>query len=110
MLGAPYDAARLTLQRPTLSGLNGLPLGHNTHVNPLRSHLISIERVSAYTGFINVSRINLNVPIPPTTDMDLDQFSDSQRVALDTYTAVTNQELAAAVPLLERSQWKVQVY
>ncbi|KAL8927272.1 MAG: hypothetical protein Q9208_002449 [Pyrenodesmia sp. 3 TL-2023] len=37
------------------------------------------------------------------------QLSISQQEALGTYTAVTNQEPAAAIPLLERSQWNVQI-
>lgn len=45
------------------------------------------------------------------TDQDIDpsQLSSSQQEALGTYTAVTNQEPSAAVALLERSQWNVQV-
>lgn len=45
------------------------------------------------------------------TDLEFDpsQLSETQQEALGTYTAVTNQEPSAAVPLLERSQWNVQV-
>ncbi|KAL8755061.1 MAG: hypothetical protein Q9184_004914 [Pyrenodesmia sp. 2 TL-2023] len=43
------------------------------------------------------------------TDFDPSQLSISQQEALGTYTAVTNQEPAAAIPLLERSQWNVQI-
>lgn len=42
-------------------------------------------------------------------DVDIDQLSPTQREALEQYTQVTNQELGDAVPLLERSQWNVQV-
>ncbi|KAL8651935.1 MAG: hypothetical protein Q9226_004480 [Calogaya cf. arnoldii] len=42
-------------------------------------------------------------------DFDPNQYSDSQKEALGTYTAVTNQEPSAAIPLLERSQWNVQI-
>lgn len=42
-------------------------------------------------------------------DFDPNQLSTSQQEALGTYTAVTNQDPAAALPLLERSQWNVQV-
>ena len=42
-------------------------------------------------------------------DFDPLQLNESQRLALGTYTAVTNQEPAAAVPLLQRSEWNVQV-
>lgn len=42
-------------------------------------------------------------------DIDPSHLSSSQQEALGTYTAVTNQESSAAVALLERSQWNVQV-
>lgn len=42
-------------------------------------------------------------------DFDPSQLGESQQEALGTYTAVTNQEPSAAIPLLERSQWNVQV-
>ena len=42
-------------------------------------------------------------------DFDLAQLNEGQQLALDTYTAVTNQEPSAAVPLLQRSEWNVQV-
>ncbi|KAL8692367.1 MAG: hypothetical protein Q9218_002586 [Villophora microphyllina] len=42
-------------------------------------------------------------------DVDPSQLSESQQEALGTYTAVTNQEPAAAIQLLERSQWNVQI-
>lgn len=37
------------------------------------------------------------------------QLSGSQQDALQQYVAVTNQEPKEAIPLLERSQWNVQV-
>ncbi|KAJ5578430.1 uncharacterized protein N7459_007394 [Penicillium hispanicum] len=42
-------------------------------------------------------------------DLDLDRLSSSERSALDTYTTVTGQEPAEAIPLLRRSQWNVQI-
>ncbi|KAL8683358.1 MAG: hypothetical protein Q9224_006688 [Gallowayella concinna] len=42
-------------------------------------------------------------------DFDPGLLSESQQEALGTYTAVTNQEPSAAIPLLERSQWNVQI-
>ncbi|KAF7717158.1 Uncharacterized protein PECH_004006 [Penicillium ucsense] len=42
-------------------------------------------------------------------EVDLDQLSDSERLALEQYSAVTGQELADAIPLLRRSQWNVQI-
>lgn len=44
------------------------------------------------------------------TDFDPAQLNESQQLALGTYTAVTNQEPSAAVPLLQRSEWNVQVW
>lgn len=44
-----------------------------------------------------------------TGDVDFGQLSTSQQEALQQYTQVTNQELKDAVPLLQRSQWNVQV-
>lgn len=41
--------------------------------------------------------------------IDVSQLSDSERSALETYTAVTGQEPSAAIPLLRRSEWNVQV-
>lgn len=41
--------------------------------------------------------------------LDLGQLTPSQQEALQQYTQVTNQEMADAIPLLQRSQWNVQV-
>ena len=38
------------------------------------------------------------------------QLSESQQLALGTYTSVTNQEPSAAIPLLHRSEWNIQVF
>ncbi len=45
------------------------------------------------------------------TDPSFDpaQLSESQQLALGTYTSMTNQEPLAAIPLLRRSEWNVQV-
>jgi FAS-associated factor 2 len=42
-------------------------------------------------------------------DVDVDQLSSTQQEALQQYVAVTDQDIKDAVPLLERSQWNVQV-
>lgn len=42
-------------------------------------------------------------------EVDIGQLSGSQQLALEQYTAVTNQEPSAAIPLLQRSQWNLQV-
>jgi hypothetical protein len=54
------------------------------------------------------------VSLPPlfrvgNTKMDIDQLSESQQLALQQYTSVTDQEATAAIPLLQRSQWNVEV-
>jgi FAS-associated factor 2 len=43
-------------------------------------------------------------------EVDIGQLSESQQLALEQYTAVTNQEPNAAIPLLQRSQWNLQVF
>ncbi|KAL4798981.1 hypothetical protein BDV19DRAFT_355736 [Aspergillus venezuelensis] len=40
---------------------------------------------------------------------DISELSNSQREALETYTAVTDQEPVEAIALLSRSQWNVQI-
>jgi UBA-like domain len=42
-------------------------------------------------------------------EIDIGRLSESQRLVLEQYIAMTNQEVEAAVPLLQRSQWNVQV-
>lgn len=44
-----------------------------------------------------------------SSGIDIAQLSDSERAALETYTAVTSQDVSEAIPLLRRSQWNVQV-
>lgn len=40
---------------------------------------------------------------------DIAQLSAAQQTALQTYTAVTDQDPIAAIPLLQRSEWNVQI-
>jgi FAS-associated factor 2 len=42
-------------------------------------------------------------------DIDLNSLSATQQEALQQYTDVTSQEIKDAIPLLERSQWNVQI-
>ena len=42
-------------------------------------------------------------------DFDLGQLNESQQLALQQYMSVTDQEIEAAIPLLARSEWNVQV-
>jgi hypothetical protein len=42
-------------------------------------------------------------------EVDVGQLSESQQLALEQYTAVTNQEPNAAIQLLQRSQWNLEV-
>ena len=44
---------------------------------------------------------------PP--EIDIAELSENQQLALQQFTSVTDQELEAAVPLLQRSEWNVQV-
>lgn len=43
------------------------------------------------------------------TEADLDQLSEGERAALETYITVTGQAPTEAVSLLRRSEWNVQV-
>ncbi|KAF4976757.1 hypothetical protein FZEAL_6614, partial [Fusarium zealandicum] len=42
-------------------------------------------------------------------EVDLGQLSSSQQEALNQYTQVTNQDITEAIPLLQRSEWNVQI-
>ena len=42
-------------------------------------------------------------------EVDIAQLTETQQLALGTYTSVTNQDPAAAIALLRRSEWNVQV-
>ncbi|OAG04118.1 uncharacterized protein CC84DRAFT_1123871 [Paraphaeosphaeria sporulosa] len=42
-------------------------------------------------------------------DVDVAQLTEEQQLALQQFTAVTDQELKDAVPLLQRCQWNVQI-
>lgn len=42
-------------------------------------------------------------------ETDIGQLSSTQQEALQQYLAVTNQDVKDAIPLLQRSQWNVQV-
>lgn len=42
-------------------------------------------------------------------EVDIAALTEEQQAALQQYTAVTDQDLAAAVPLLQRCQWNVQI-
>ena len=39
----------------------------------------------------------------------VEQLDSTQQAALQTYIAVTNQDPTSAIPLLQRSQWNVNV-
>lgn len=43
-------------------------------------------------------------------EVDIGQLSQAQQEALQQYTSVTDQEVQAAIPVLQRSQWNVQVW
>lgn len=42
-------------------------------------------------------------------EVDIGSLSEEQQVALQQYTSVTDQELSAAVPLLQKCEWNVQI-
>lgn len=42
-------------------------------------------------------------------EVDISQLSEAQQLALEQYTSVTDQDVQAAIPILQRSQWNVQV-
>lgn len=44
-----------------------------------------------------------------TSDLSLDQLSEAQRLALEQFTSVTAQDSAEAIPILQRSQWNVEI-
>jgi UBA-like protein len=44
-----------------------------------------------------------------STAIDLSSLTPEQQSALEQYTAVTNQQIEDAIPLLNRTQWNVQV-
>lgn len=43
------------------------------------------------------------------SEFDIATLTESQQLALGTYTSVTNQDPNAAIALLRRSEWNVQV-
>ncbi|KAI9651638.1 MAG: hypothetical protein M1831_000571 [Alyxoria varia] len=45
----------------------------------------------------------------PSTDFDLEKLTEQQQLALQQFTSVTDQELTAAVPLLQKCEWNVQI-
>jgi FAS-associated factor 2 len=42
-------------------------------------------------------------------DVDISELNEAQQLALQQYTSVTDQDLAAAVPLLQKCQWNAQI-
>src|SRR5271154_6228379 len=41
--------------------------------------------------------------------IDISQLNEVQQTALQTYTSVTDQEPLAAIPILQRAEWNVQI-
>jgi hypothetical protein len=50
-----------------------------------------------------------HLPMMADSGFDIAQLTEDQQAALQQFTAVTDQGLDAAVPLLQRCQWNVQV-
>ncbi|TAQ85955.1 hypothetical protein B7494_g5722 [Chlorociboria aeruginascens] len=44
-----------------------------------------------------------------TSDTDIAQLSEEQQLALQQYMSVTDQDVQAAIPFLQRSQWNVEI-
>lgn len=44
-----------------------------------------------------------------SSDTDVSHLTAEQQESLQTYISITDQETSQALPLLERSQWNVQV-
>ena len=44
-----------------------------------------------------------------SSDIDIASLNEDQQLALQQYTAVTDQDLASAIPLLQKCQWNVQI-
>jgi FAS-associated factor 2 len=44
-----------------------------------------------------------------SSSVSLDSLTEDQQLALQQYTSVTDQELDAALPLLQKCQWNAQV-
>jgi len=44
-----------------------------------------------------------------SSSADISSLTEEQQSILQQYTSITNQEVDAAIPLLQRSQWNVQV-
>lgn len=42
-------------------------------------------------------------------DADISSLTEDQQSTLQQYTSVTDQEVSAAIPLLRRCEWNVQV-
>ncbi|KAI9860900.1 MAG: hypothetical protein M1813_005578 [Trichoglossum hirsutum] len=45
----------------------------------------------------------------PSAKVDLDDLTESQQLALQQFTSMTDQDLESALPILQRSQWNVQI-
>lgn len=43
------------------------------------------------------------------TDSDMAALTEQQQLSLQQYVSVTDQDISAAVPLLRRCEWNVQV-
>lgn len=77
----------------------------NRHTGPSRSLSITEHNHDTKTQ----QALSFDLLAMSAQDFDPGQLSESQQLALGTYTSVTNQEPSAAIPLLQRSEWNVQV-
>ena len=70
-------------------------------------HLLDAVSYNHIASQTNQTHVILNMS---NHHFDPMQLNESQQLALGTYTSVTNQEPSAAVLLLQRSEWNVQVH
>lgn len=79
--------------------------------HPLPSFLIHTHTYTPPTRGETPSPTHLPaVMSDSSSSVDIVQLSESQREALEQFTAVTAQSPIEAIPLLRRSQWNVQVW
>ena len=117
---AENGAPRWTLARQAIVHQNYVP---HYHFNAIRAakelnptSLCIINRARIFFYVLQDKRSQPRVDNDPTylaimagAPVDIDHLSQSQQEALQQYTSVTDQGVEEAIPLLQRSQWNVQV-
>jgi len=78
-------------------------IGISTHVY---LHPLSTIQKGAVDDSIQRLTTRYTMPDP---DFDITSLSEEQQLALQQFTSVTDSELNAAVPLLQKCQWNAQI-